>query len=162
VASHRQNLASAGWSHAHDPHPEAAARHCGWRTPARFVRFRRQRMPLRDVIRGHALTAARTQIATFSDQRVLVAEPFDRHWRNVGAHDPAAARFQVPLGARIARLQQEDFFGQPTSLRMRLGEFAGVHLEHSSRMERGDGSRTHTDGDLKVENAVWCDAKTCC
>jgi serine/threonine-protein kinase HipA len=55
------------------------------------------------------LPAARTQIATFGDQRVLVVERFDRHWRNVGPHDPTAARFQVPLDAWIARLPQEDF-----------------------------------------------------
>jgi serine/threonine-protein kinase HipA len=55
------------------------------------------------------LPAARTQIATFGDQRVLVVERFDRHWRNVGPHDPTAARFQVPVDAWIARLPQEDF-----------------------------------------------------
>ena len=55
------------------------------------------------------LPVARTQIATFGDQRVLVVERFDRHWRNVGARDPTAARFQVPRDAWIARLPQEDF-----------------------------------------------------
>jgi serine/threonine-protein kinase HipA len=55
------------------------------------------------------LPVARTQIATFGDQRVLVVERFDRDWRNVGTHDPTAARFRVPLNAWIARLPQEDF-----------------------------------------------------
>lgn len=55
------------------------------------------------------LPVARSQIATFGDQRVLVVERFDRHWRNVGARDPTAARFQVPRSAWIARLPQEDF-----------------------------------------------------
>jgi serine/threonine-protein kinase HipA len=55
------------------------------------------------------LPVARTQIATFGDQRVLVVERFDRHWRNIHAQDPTATRFQVPLDAWIARLPQEDF-----------------------------------------------------
>jgi serine/threonine-protein kinase HipA len=55
------------------------------------------------------LPVARTQIATFGDQRVLVVERFDRHWRNVGSHEPTAARFKVPPDAWIARLPQEDF-----------------------------------------------------
>lgn len=56
-----------------------------------------------------ALPAARTEIATFGDQRVLVIERFDRHWQNVGTHDPTAARFEPPRNAWIARLPQEDF-----------------------------------------------------
>ena len=55
------------------------------------------------------LPAARTEIATFGDQRVLVVERFDRLWQNVGTHDPAAARFKPPRDAWIARLPQEDF-----------------------------------------------------
>ena len=55
------------------------------------------------------LPVARTQIARFGDQRVLVVERFDRHWCNVGTRDPAAARFRVPPDAWIARLPQEDF-----------------------------------------------------
>jgi serine/threonine-protein kinase HipA len=55
------------------------------------------------------LPVARTQIATFGDQRVLVVERFDRSWRNVGARDPNAARFKAPPDAWIARLPQEDF-----------------------------------------------------
>jgi serine/threonine-protein kinase HipA len=55
------------------------------------------------------LPVAASEIATFDDQRVLVVERFDRHWRNVGAHDTSAARFQVPPNAWIARLPQEDF-----------------------------------------------------
>lgn len=55
------------------------------------------------------LPAARTEIATFGDQRVLVVERFDRLWQNVGKHDPTAARFKAPGDAWIARLPQEDF-----------------------------------------------------
>ena len=63
------------------------------------------------------LPVARTQIATFGDQRVLVVERFDRLWRNIGARKPDAPRFKVPPGAWIARLPQEDFCqatGQPS------------------------------------------------
>lgn len=55
------------------------------------------------------LPVARTQIETFGDQRVLVVERFDRHWRNIDTRDPTAARFQLPTKAWIARLPQEDF-----------------------------------------------------
>lgn len=55
------------------------------------------------------LPVARTQIATFGDQRVLVVERFDRLWRNIGDLDPNAARFKMPADAWIARLPQEDF-----------------------------------------------------
>jgi serine/threonine-protein kinase HipA len=55
------------------------------------------------------LPVARTQIATFGDQRVLVVERFDRLWSNIGTLDPNAARFKPPLDAWIARLPQEDF-----------------------------------------------------
>jgi serine/threonine-protein kinase HipA len=55
------------------------------------------------------LPVARTQIATFGDQRVLVVERFDRLWRNIGESDPNAVRFKMPSDAWIARLPQEDF-----------------------------------------------------
>ena len=55
------------------------------------------------------LPAARTEIATFGDQRVLVVERFDRLWQNVGKRDPTTARFKAPPDAWIARLPQEDF-----------------------------------------------------
>ena len=55
------------------------------------------------------LPAARTEIATFGDQRVLVVERFDRLWQNVGKHDPTTARFKAPADAWISRLPQEDF-----------------------------------------------------
>lgn len=55
------------------------------------------------------LPVARTQIATFGGQRVLVIERFDRLWRNIGELDPNAARFRPPADAWIARLPQEDF-----------------------------------------------------
>ena len=55
------------------------------------------------------LPVARTQIATFGDQRALVVERFDRLWRNIGELDPNAARFKMPPDAWIARLPQEDF-----------------------------------------------------
>jgi serine/threonine-protein kinase HipA len=55
------------------------------------------------------LPVARTQIATFGDQRALVVERFDRLWRNIGELDPYAARFKMPSNAWIARLPQEDF-----------------------------------------------------
>lgn len=55
------------------------------------------------------LPIARTQIATFGDQRVLVVERFDRLWRNIGESDPNAARFKAPANSWIARLPQEDF-----------------------------------------------------
>lgn len=54
------------------------------------------------------LPTARTEIATFGDQRVLVVERFDRLWQNVGKHDPTTARFKPPKDAWIARLPQED------------------------------------------------------
>jgi serine/threonine-protein kinase HipA len=63
------------------------------------------------------LPVARTQIATFGNQRVIVVERFDRLWRNIGAIDPNTARFKVPADAWIARLPQEDFCqvtGQPS------------------------------------------------
>ena len=63
------------------------------------------------------LPVARTQIATFGDQRVLVVERFDRLWSNIGTLDPNAARFKPPSDAWIARLPQEDFCqatGQPS------------------------------------------------
>lgn len=55
------------------------------------------------------LPVARTQIATFGEQRVLVVERFDRLWRDIGDLDPNAARFKPPANAWIARLPQEDF-----------------------------------------------------
>lgn len=55
------------------------------------------------------LPVARTQIATFGDQRVLIVERFDRQWRNIGELDPNAARFKMPANAWITRLPQEDF-----------------------------------------------------
>lgn len=55
------------------------------------------------------LPVARTEIATFGDQRVLVVERFDRLWRNVGHANPYMARFKLPKDAWIARLPQEDF-----------------------------------------------------
>jgi serine/threonine-protein kinase HipA len=63
------------------------------------------------------LPIARTQIATFGDQRVLVVERFDRLWRNIDELDANAARFKAPADAWIARLPQEDFCqatGQPS------------------------------------------------
>jgi serine/threonine-protein kinase HipA len=75
------------------------------------------------------LPVARTQIATFGDQRVLVVERFDRHWRNVGTHDPTAARFRVPLNAWIARLPQEDFCqatGKPSEAKYEKDDGPGM------------------------------------
>lgn len=56
-----------------------------------------------------SLPMARTEIARFGDQRVLVVERFDRRWQNITAADPGAARFKPPANAWIARLPQEDF-----------------------------------------------------
>jgi serine/threonine-protein kinase HipA len=56
-----------------------------------------------------SLPIARTEIARFGEQRVLVVERFDRNWQNIGAANPAAARFKAPTAAWIARLPQEDF-----------------------------------------------------
>ena len=55
------------------------------------------------------LPVARTQIARFGEQRVLVVERFDRSWQNIGGSNPASARFKPPAEAWIARLPQEDF-----------------------------------------------------
>lgn len=55
------------------------------------------------------LPVARTEIARFGEQRVLVVERFDRSWQNIDDADPAAARFKPPARAWIARLPQEDF-----------------------------------------------------
>lgn len=66
------------------------------------------------------LPAARTEIATFGDQRVLVVERFDRLWQNIGTRDPTGARFKPPEDAWIARLPQEDFCqvtGTPSHLK---------------------------------------------
>lgn len=56
-----------------------------------------------------SLPMARTEIARFGDQRVLVVERFDRSWQNIAEADPGAARFKPPAQAWIARLPQEDF-----------------------------------------------------
>lgn len=55
------------------------------------------------------LPAARTEIARFGEQRVLVVERFDRAWQNIARGDPSAARFKPTAAAWIARLPQEDF-----------------------------------------------------
>lgn len=55
------------------------------------------------------LPVARTEIARFGEQRVLVVERFDRNWQNIAGANPSAARFKPPAGAWIARLPQEDF-----------------------------------------------------
>lgn len=55
------------------------------------------------------LPVARTEMARFGEQRVLVVERFDRSWQNIGEADPAAARFKPSAQAWIARLPQEDF-----------------------------------------------------
>lgn len=55
------------------------------------------------------LPVARTEIARFGEQRVLVVERFDRRWQGTGTAKPTAARFAPPRKAWIARLPQEDF-----------------------------------------------------
>ena len=55
------------------------------------------------------LPVARTEIATFDDQRALVVERFDRRWVGVEPKRVAARGFKPPSGAWIARLPQEDF-----------------------------------------------------
>lgn len=55
------------------------------------------------------LPVARTEMATFDEQRALVVERFDRHWVGVEPKRAAARGFKPPDGAWIARLPQEDF-----------------------------------------------------
>lgn len=55
------------------------------------------------------LPVARTEIARFGEQRVLVVERFDRQWQNIGELNPNTTRFRPPSDAWIARLPQEDF-----------------------------------------------------
>jgi serine/threonine-protein kinase HipA len=58
------------------------------------------------IIQALGLPAARTDMATFGDQRTLIVERFDREW--------------APDGERIIRLPQEDFcqaFGLPPRLK---------------------------------------------
>jgi serine/threonine-protein kinase HipA len=52
---------------------------------------------------------ARTEIARFERQRVLVVERFDRRWQGVAAGAHEAPGFKPPRRAWIARLPQEDF-----------------------------------------------------
>jgi serine/threonine-protein kinase HipA len=59
-------------------------------------------------LRELGLPVARTEIATFGEQKVLVVERFDRRWQAIEG-DPYAPGFTPPAGAWIARLPQEDF-----------------------------------------------------
>ena len=60
------------------------------------------------ILRELGLPVARTEIATFGEQKVLVVERFDRRWQGIGG-DPYAPAFTPSAGAWIARLPQEDF-----------------------------------------------------
>ena len=55
------------------------------------------------------LPVARTEMATFDEQRALVVERFDRRWVGVEPERAAGQGFKPPKGAWIARLPQEDF-----------------------------------------------------
>jgi serine/threonine-protein kinase HipA len=60
------------------------------------------------ILRELGLPVARTEIATFGEQKVLVVERFDRRWQGVDG-DPYAPGFTPPAQAWVARLPQEDF-----------------------------------------------------
>jgi len=60
------------------------------------------------ILRELGLPVARTEIATFGEQKVLAVERFDRRWQGIDS-DPYAPGFTPPAGAWIARLPQEDF-----------------------------------------------------
>jgi serine/threonine-protein kinase HipA len=60
------------------------------------------------ILQELGLPVARTEIATFGDQKTLVVERFDRRWQGIDG-DPYAPGFTAPAGAWIARLPQEDF-----------------------------------------------------
>lgn len=60
------------------------------------------------ILRELGLPVARTEIARFGEQKVLVVERFDRRWHGIDS-DPYSPGFTPPEGTWVARLPQEDF-----------------------------------------------------
>jgi serine/threonine-protein kinase HipA len=61
-----------------------------------------------EILRELGLPVARTEIATFGEQKVLLVERFDRRWQGIDSN-PYSPGFTPPAGTWIARLPQEDF-----------------------------------------------------
>ncbi len=61
------------------------------------------------ILRELGLPTARTEMATFGKQKVLVVERFDRRWQNIAPGAQNDAGFTPAEGVWIARLPQEDF-----------------------------------------------------
>jgi serine/threonine-protein kinase HipA len=59
------------------------------------------------ILRELGLPVARTDVASFGEQKILVVERFDRRWQGIEG-DPYAPGFTPPAAAWIARLPQED------------------------------------------------------
>jgi serine/threonine-protein kinase HipA len=97
------------------------------------------------ILRELGLPVARSEIATFGEQKVLVIERFDRRWQGIEG-DPYAPGFTPPAGAWIARLPQEDFCqatGTPADRKYESNGGPGIPqvLEILARSEHSAGDR---------------------
>ncbi len=98
------------------------------------------------ILASLGLPVAKTEMATFEDQKVLVVERFDRRWQGLDAGAQDAPGFVPGHGVWIARLPQEDFcqiVGVPPTQKYQSDGGPGIRdcLDHLANSIHADHDR---------------------
>ena len=114
------------------------------------------------IVRELGLSVAKTDMATFGNQKVLVVERFDRRWIGITDGAQNGAGFTPPASAWIARIPQEDMCqatGTAPTLKYEAdgGPSMNRCLEILAGSEQADGDRTRF---VLTQFAFWLLAAT--